>query len=808
MKKFLTLAVILMFALPNIYANNKKVVYAVETNSKIKIDGKLDEQAWQKAAPATGFIQMEPSNGEKASQKTIVKVLYDNTGIYIGAIMLDKNPSEIRRDLTNRDEFGVADMFGVLIDPYNNGLYGYNFIVTAAGVQIDMKVSQNSNDDPSWDAVWESEVSITDSGWIAELKIPYSALRFSPENDKWGINFFRYIARDNELSSWNFIDKKIQGSLQQSGILEGIKDIEPPLRLAFMPYVSGYAINQNGKWGSLYRGGMDLKYGINESFTLDMMLIPDFGQVESDDQVLNLGPFETYYQEKRQFFTEGSELFNKGNIFYSRRIGATPIKYDDVYYNLNANETVISNPQQTQIVNATKITGRTDKGLGVGFLNAMTLPAEAVIEDTITGETRNYVTQNFTNYNVLVLDQALKNNSYVSFINTNLTAAAGELFSNASAVDYLVRIADNKFAVSGQSAVSYRLGSDIDTSAGFRNKIKVEKVKGNLQYGLSNEVISDKFDINDMGYMRKNDKIETNFFGSYNIYKPFWKFLNSYNFFDISYEQLYHTGQFTKFVLSFASGGTLKNFWSVRLNVNIRPYDEYDFYEPRVWDRFYRRPPGFHVGYHVATDRSKRLSAGTYGGIKRINEQIHSFYSGGSITLRVTPSVNFSWNTHYQDVYKYGFANYYDDNNVFFGYLHQTTIANTLITNLMFSNKAGLRLRMRHYWSKADYDDTFYLLNQDGTLTQTDAYQENHDINFNAFNIDLSFKWNFAPGSELSLVWKNEIYTYDTEVSRNFIDNLNQTIESPQTNSISLKILYYLDWNYLRRRSASDNFRS
>ncbi len=209
---------------------------------------------------------------------------------------------------------------------------------------------------------------ITDEGWVAEIEIPYSALRF-PNNDlqTWGINFAREIRRIREISSWNFVDKKIDGILNQSGVVTGIENIKPPLRLSFEPYLSTSLLKEpeSNAWDFKFNGGMDLKYGISESFTLDMTLIPDFSQVPSDDQVVNLGPFETYYSEKRQFFTEGVELFSKGDVFYSRRVGSEPMGYDDIEENYPP-ENIIENPEQTQLLNATKLSGRTSSGTGIG----------------------------------------------------------------------------------------------------------------------------------------------------------------------------------------------------------------------------------------------------------------------------------------------------------------------------------------------------------------------------------------------------------------------------------------------------------
>ncbi len=796
---------LLLFTIPLVsFAQNIKSLQAVPTSSKIKINGKLDEDAWAKAPAATDFVQFEPNNGAHPSQRTVVKVLYDQTGIYIGAICYDTAPDSIRLDLTQRDEDSpTADAFGVLIDPFNQGLYGYTFIVTAAGVQADKKITPRG-DDRSWDAVWLSETRKTDSGWIAEIKIPYSALRFSTAKiQTWKINFFRYIARKQELDSWNFIDKSKPGFVVQSGELTGIKNIKPPLRLAFMPYFSAYANNNAGQWSYFTRGGMDLKYGINESFTLDMMLIPDFGQVESDDQVLNLSPFETYYVEKRQFFTEGSELFNKGRIFYSRRIGAQPIDYYAPYYELNPNEIVETNPNQTQIINATKITGRTQKGLGIGILNAITLPAYATVKDTVTGQVRQVLTQDLTNYNVTVFDQSLKNDSYFSIINTNMWVRGGRRLANATAADYQIRLFDKKYTVSGIAAVSQRYGTDLDQpQIGFANTINFQKSSGKFRYGIENTLRDPNYDINDMGYLRQNNIFETNIWTSYNQYTPQWIFLNWWVRGTYGLHLIYENLALNQEFLHFSLGGTFKNLWSLRIFTYHQLRDELDWYEPRVPGRYFLDPAVTLISANLSTNPSKTVFINLNSRYFFTPDPAKYGYNlGTSTNLRLSSKFNLSYNISYNKEHRYGYV-YNTEDSIYFGYRHQQTFTNTVIVRYVFTNRQGIRMRLRHYWSIADYTDQFYTLNEDGTL-QPSSFSTNADINFNAFTVDLSYTWNFAPGSELTLMWKNQIYTYETTPEYDFLTNLENTITAPQMNSFSFKILYYLDWLYLKKKTPT-----
>jgi hypothetical protein len=417
--KYLFIASILLLTL-NLPGQTKKQVHALKTQAEINIDGLLDETSWKDANTADHFIQYEPNNGSASNYKTEVHFLCTDYAIYVGAQMYDSKPDSIMKQLSRRDELGQTDFFGISIDPFNDAQTGYTFIVSSGNIQYDAR--QSDNEDSSWDAVWESAVRINEQGWVAEMEIPYSALRFPNKVDQiWGLNIVRNMQRSREKSFWNPVDAMVDGYLKQAGTLLGIHEIEPPIRLSLTPYVSGYVFKNSESSGFDYslHGGMDLKYGINESYTLDMMLIPDFGQVESDNKEFNISAFETYYEEKRPFFTEGTELFNKGEIFYSRRIGSVKDNYKEMDMNLQTHEEISINPSETDLINVSKISGKGKKGFSLGLLNGMAKAAYATITDTISGTTRKIQTQPFTNYNVLVFDQSLKNNSYVSLTNTN-----------------------------------------------------------------------------------------------------------------------------------------------------------------------------------------------------------------------------------------------------------------------------------------------------------------------------------------------------------------------------------------------------
>ena len=310
-KNYSVILLFLLFLSSGIYSQ-KKTLQAKSIVENITIDGKINEEIWKTAQVASDFIMFEPDNGKPISQgkRTEVKVLYDNSALYISALLYDDEPTKISKEVTNRDVFGISDNFSVSINGYNDGQQDFRFYVSAAGVQMDCLATEDS-EDYNWDAIWESEVAITDFGWVVEMKIPYAALRFSnSEKQTWGLNFKRAIKRDAQDQSytWNFVDTKIGAVITQEGILEGIENIKTPTRLFFIPYTSAYYQQDDSASDKTLKAGMDIKYGINDAFTLDAILVPDFGQTKFDNAILNLEPFEQQFDENRAFFTEATDF--------------------------------------------------------------------------------------------------------------------------------------------------------------------------------------------------------------------------------------------------------------------------------------------------------------------------------------------------------------------------------------------------------------------------------------------------------------------------------------------------------------------
>ncbi|MCD4735659.1 MAG: carbohydrate binding family 9 domain-containing protein [Bacteroidales bacterium] len=805
----LTLSFTILFYL-KIDAENppQKILSAFRIEESIKIDGNLNEEAWDNAISGSGFVQFQPDNGKKPMYDTQISLLYDHTSIYIGAFMYDPSPDSIRRGLGERDDWSMdADFFAVTLDPFNTGLSAYEFWVSASGVQVDKFVSVGFDGGFNWNAVWESEVSITEQGWIAELKIPYSAIRFpNQEVQEWGAIFWRANSRHNEWSTWKHIDPEQNGFLEQAGKIEGIEYITPPARLAFYPYLSTYAEhNVNNKWGYSYSGGMDIKYGLNESFTLDMTLVPDFGQVQTDDKVLNLTPYEVKYDEKRQFFTEGMDLFNRGQVFYSRRIGSTPIGYYDVEDELIDNEEIVENPAETKMINATKLSGRTTKGLGIGLFNAMTAETRAIIEDTITGEKREYLTQAFTNYNMFVLDQSLKNNSYVSFINTNVMRPGNTWSANVTGTEFRLVEKSNNYAVNGRVNISQNYDQQGHPEYGHEYFIKASRVSGKYRFGVYRQVRNNTFNPNDLGYLQRNNEASNAAYLAYYNFKPVWIFLNWFSRLEFQHSGLNNPNKFAQFNIDFVSEGTLKNHTQIGFFTRFFPVKKNDYYEARADGRKFIKPPTIHLNTWVVPDYKKMfgvkiIAAASTSYNYSINQR--NFYIEINPRFRLNEKIRFGYS--FENFFRGNEIGYVDEvsDYIIFGKRHVNSITNSVNAAYIFNAKAAVNLRLRHYWSTAIYDD-FYNLLENGYLGKAD-YNENNDVNYNAFNIDLIYRWNFAPGSELSVMWKNSILQSGEEITFNFAENLNNTIHSPQTNSFSVKVLYYIDYQSLKRKKKAE----
>lgn len=415
-------------------AHDGQEAATVRAIGAISVDGRLDEASWASAPVATGFLQRDPNQGEPATEPTELRIVYDDKALYVGARLYDSEPLKIVRQLSRRDEETEADRFTLYLDPHHDHTTGVAFQVTAAGVQRDGVLFDDNFEDQTWDAVWESAVTVDDKGWTVEMRIPFSQLRFpTAPGHTWGVNARRFVHRKTEETWLELVPKNENGVASRMAHLNGLSDITPPRHLELLPYVSGRAeyIAPDSPGdpfndGSRYFGsaGLDIKYGVGTNMALTAAFNPDFGQVEVDPAVVNLSDFETFFIERRPFFTEGSQVFaNFGRsgaaeyrtfffpeplLFYSRRIGREPQGAGTANF--------VDKPAFTTILGAAKLTGRTSNGWTVGVLDAVTGSEYAKLSD---GSVRDRIeVEPLTNYFVGRAQRDLGSRGAIGFIGT------------------------------------------------------------------------------------------------------------------------------------------------------------------------------------------------------------------------------------------------------------------------------------------------------------------------------------------------------------------------------------------------------
>ena len=755
--------------------SEKKKYQISKTNIKPKIDGYLDDITWKNLNTAKDFTQIEPRNGEKERnfQRTEVKICFDDKNIYFGVMMYDNAPDSILCELSKRDDDNKNfDAFGIWIDPFNNTQVEYNFMVTAAGVQIDRKFSK-SGIDKNWNAIWKSAVKINDFGWSAEFAIPFSQLRFPNQNEPWALNMIRKIRRYREDLSWNYINLDYQNKALQSGILSGIKINNSPLRLSFMPYSSIYTEIYNDEISYPYNYGMDLKYGINESFTLDMTLIPDFGQVASDAMVLNLSPFEVKYEEKRQFFNEGIELFNKGGeMFYSRRL-------------------------EDNLINASKITGRSKKGMGIAGLNA------------ITSETN---INPLKNYNIFILDQAFKNSSSVSIMNTNMISLGNSKDVNVTGLFTQINNKINTHVYNGKIKLSQEFSNDINT-IGIAGDVSIKKNSGNYRYNIYSSFKDENYNTNDLGFLQKNNEIISGFDLGYEQLKENKNFISSKQYIFLKHESLFTDNKFVNLYIEAESKFVLKNYLFIMGKIITNPFERNDYYEARTQDfnTPVKRSKSIRISSYSSSDFRKKFAIDIGGGIT-----IKPLYSGYEYSWRLSPRYRFT--DKLSMIYVISIRNKFNDfgfvpdleinGNIsdsedFFALRNTYMITNVLSGSYIINNKMNFSFKIRYHTDQVE-NLKFRKLDSNGYLYESNDIDEinisdNKNINYSTWTSDISWSWWFAPGSQINIVWKNGIDNTNDNIQNNWFDNINDSFSILQQNSVSLKIVYYLDYLYLKK---------
>lgn len=840
--KRLLIHLCILLAISYSSAQEKKTLNIEKTNIAPKIDGVLDDEVWKNVEIATDFVQYDPGMGipAKEHQKTEVRMAYDDQAIYISAYLHEK-PEDIFKVFSPRDDFGQADYFGVTFNPNNDAQNDIKFYVMSSGTQADIIGGSGGRrgggpgprGDRGWNAVWDSAVKHVDDGWIVEMKIPYAALRFANQEEPvWGIQFYRKFRKEGLDYSWSPIDRTVGEQGIYDGLLKGLKNITPPTRLMFYPFASYMAVSQkNTETVSTVGFGMDVKYGITESFTLDVTLIPDFSQAAFDKVELNLGPFEQRFDEQRQFFKEGVNLFSKGDLFYSRRVGSSPVERGDVYDELideaDEVEEVVENPSSVKMLNAIKVSGRNKNGLGIGVFNAITEKTVASIKNTkytlddndekidSTITYRERVTEPFANYNIIVLDQQFNQNSSVTFITTNVLREGH--FRDANATALLVDLTDktNTYNISAQGKMSH-LNLVGDNSTGFDSSLQLRKVSGTYQYGLEGRIRDDKYNVNDLGFATRNNykNLEANF--RYQTFEP-RGLLNSFNIrLQGELNWRHSNNDYTGNNIEVSVNARTKSLMWIGGNIEASLGEQRDYFEPRDQenDRFYSFNNYTSARIYFFTNSNKAFSTSgnfSYGTVFDKNFDFREYQLRFGPEFRFNDKFTLEYDISYgRELGFRGYVTRLDNDEIIFAERDQKTVENTISGIYNFDPLNTLRLSFRNYWSTATNKENLYTLEQDGsqsldvghTITNLDL---NPNRNFDIWNLDLSYEWQFAPGSQLVALYRNQLFNSSSESRDSFSQSLNDLFDQDIQHTFSIKMVYFLDYNSLKSVFQKNN---
>ncbi len=805
-------------------AQERKTLSAIPRTIAPQIDGIISQGEWSMSTPATNFSLWIPNteNGKKPlpGYETIVGLEYDNDAVYIVGILKDPDPTAIPRQISERDDIWEvnAETFFVSINTYDDHTNYQSFQVTSAGTIGDKYSSgRSTNEDKNFDTVFEAKVSINEIGWIVEMKIPFSALRFPKKNiQEWGINFGRKIKKFNETFTWNYVDVKNSNFMQSMGLVKGLKNINPPTRLFFYPYLQvARNLQNNTSPNSSYSAGMDVKYGINNSFTIDATLIPDFSQVTFDNKELNLSPFEQQFDENRAFFTEGASMFkkaddrgfNSGAFFYSRRIGQEINIHDSDVLALEGNDSLLSYDLKPKLINALKLTGTTNKNLSIGFLNAITDKAYATIENTAQHSLRKELIAPLTHYNVISLSQQIINNySFLSLINTHVNRTSGWKNSNniAAVLDITTKNQQYKFKSSFYKSHVPRFSA----KSGSRGTLTLNELKGNFRFQFKWLFADNNYYQQELGYY---NQINNQVFSSRIRFESFKQnsFFKTYsNYLYMSYRSRFEPFERKSYGFRFGNDLMTQNFFKYELDFDYTSTYK-DFDEPRSENTFIIEPVRFEVKFGINSDDRRNLVYGVE--ISKINYYDEPFNEkryrnryGFNVSHRFSNRLNMSVSNRIMvDHDDIGYVEKIDE-NIFFGRRLVKSVENNINFQYNFDADKSIKLKFRNFWSSANYDPILFLLQSDGTrqLTSFDLLDENPNTQFNIWNLDLGFDWWFAPGSKITLLYRNQIFSDRHQVDLDYFRSVQDLFSENINHQFSLRINYYLDYNILKKKNG------
>ena len=734
---------------------------ATRTAKPPAIDGQLTDEVWSQAQVLVDFTQRDPDEGKPATERTEVRVLYDDSALYFAARLFDREMAQIGRRLSTRDGDGDADRITLYLDPMHDHLTGVMFRVSAANVQTDAVLFNDTWDDWSWNAVWQSRVASDEDGWSVEMRIPLSQLRF-PAGDRqtWGINVERFIRRRNEEAWLELVPKDQNGRASRMVHLAGLDGLRPSRRLELLPYTAARAeyvtpaspANPFNDGSRLFgSAGLDMKYGLTSNLTIDATVNPDFGQVEVDPAVVNLSAFETFFEEKRAFFLEGSQIFNNfgrggsnGNwgfnnsepqIFYSRRIGRVP--------QLHADAEFVDPPTATTIFGAAKLTGKTARGWSIGLLEAVTSTENAPTQTAlIPGEV---VVEPMTNYAVVRLQRDIGRRAGLGILGTAVNRRLHEPYVEAAlprasyvigSDGYLFLDADRDWVINGSIAGSRVTGSRavisqlqrapqryyqrpdaahlaLDPNAtslsGFSGRLNFNKNSGLVQVNALLWGVSPGFESNDVGFHSNGDRAGGHAVVMWRNLTP-GRILRSRNI----WVAKAYTWNFAREIQSDVLGSqlsmTFMNYWSAGASIFAG--------RRSLEDRLTRggpmsqSPAGVDYGVYVNTDDRTWLSLNFNAGFR--DDAAGGWGRNVSLGFNLKPSERLKFSIGPDWNRSYGFAQYVrsvDDptatstfgGRYVFGGIDQWQLSMTTRANVIFTPHASLQVFLQPLLATGDY---------------------------------------------------------------------------------------------------------
>ena len=853
MKKIITLTAVLLYGITSLSSQTiEKKTYKAEfiTGTPPVIDGILDDDAWQQGSWGGDFTQYDPHNGAQPSQKTEFKILFDKDNLYIAIKLYDSSPDSIVNRLSRRDT-PDGDWVAVVFDSYHDLRTAFAFRLTSAGVKIDIFLSNDGlNDDISWDANWWGKTSINDEGWVAEMKIPFSQVRFeNNSNDVWGLQLTRFLYRKQENSQWQYIPKDAPGFVHRYGEMSGLEQIKPKKVFDITPYgvakierfqpVKDNPFLSNGKNSSL-NAGLDAKIGVTNNLTMDLTINPDFGQVEADPSEVNLTVFETFFQERRPFFVEGNNItqfdIRNGNLFYSRRIGRSPQSNPELNDGWHSDV-----PASAKILGAAKLTGKTQNGLSVGFIEAITSKEIARI-DTVGGRKTEAV-EPLTNYFLGRMQKDYKGgNTIVGGIFTNTyrnlddnlakslhrTASSGgidftQYFKdrswrlNINATFSLVQGSEEAILKTQTSSTRYYQRPDnnhttldsLRTSlAGFGGDVELNKISGHWYFIFASSWKTPGFELNDLGYLRESDRVISVLWAKYTQWNP-GKFYRYYDFGGDLYSYHNFGGDLVDVGFEYFGNMSFKNYWRTWISGAI---------VPSVLNTSLLRGgpsmkmPGYNnVYFGFNTDSRKKLQFSSSSNIyNRFERSSYRITVSAGLTYKPLNYMTMSFSPEYTyqpyNEMQYVTRKEYNGNNRYiFATIRQHTFDASFRLNLNITPDLSLQYWGQPFIATGKYSDYKYILNPTANRYEdrfklyseeqiklidnkynidenldgiTDYTFNNSDFKVKEFLSNLVIRWEYNPGSTVYFAWSQSRNNSDTPGNMSLFNDLRNLFSS------------------------------